>query len=275
MTADDVAAPAGPGPSLKVAREEIGIRVLELARSLKVEERVVVAIDEERYEELPPRAYSRGYVRRYADLVGLDADEMSARFDAVCQERPLTRPVVSGRRAPPLADFFRRRAGLLYGSLVSLFIAVIASAVVWITWQSSNDATAPESPVPWDHGVNESNAPGADSAPAEASEESSADSLAPAAAADGSSDTGPTVAPQVDELRFVFGETSWVEVRDGDGDLIHADLERAGASLTVSGQAPFTIVLGYAPGVRLTYNSDPVALGPHTRDRQAELVVGR
>ena len=86
------------------------------------------------------------------------------------------------------------------------------------------------------------------------------------------SPVGPLVV--TDELEFLFSDDCWVEVRGGEGELLHMDLARAGDTLNVTGDAPFSIVLGYAPGVRLTYNGDAVALGPHTRNRKAELVLG-
>lgn len=77
-----------------------------------------------------------------------------------------------------------------------------------------------------------------------------------------------------DTLGFRFNEDSWVEVRNGVGDLIHADLGEMGQTISVRGDAPFSILVGYAAGVQLTYNGDPVALTPHTRQSVARLVVG-
>lgn len=77
-----------------------------------------------------------------------------------------------------------------------------------------------------------------------------------------------------DQLSLAFDEDSWVEVEDARGDLIHAELGSSGESYVVHGQAPFSIVIGYAPGVRVAFNGDPVALPPHTRQTVARLVVG-
>ena len=77
-----------------------------------------------------------------------------------------------------------------------------------------------------------------------------------------------------DALTFRFNEESWVEVRDGAGALIYEDLGAAGQTVRVTGNAPFSVLVGYAAGVQLTYNNDPVALAPHTRQAVARLVVG-
>ena len=51
--------------------------------------------------------------------------------------------------------------------------------------------------------------------------------------------------------------------------------KRAGDHLEVRGEAPFTITLGYAPGVQLEYNGESVMLAQHTNDNDvAGLVLG-
>jgi len=56
---------------------------------------------------------------------------------------------------------------------------------------------------------------------------------------------------------------------------LFADLGRAGQTLMFVGLAPYTMVLGYAPGVILEFNSEVVALAPHTRNNIASLVLGQ
>ncbi len=76
-------------------------------------------------------------------------------------------------------------------------------------------------------------------------------------------------------LAFQFARDSWVEVIDASGARLHQALERAEDQLDVRGAAPFTITLGYAPGVRLEYNGEPVMLAQHTNDNNvAKLVLG-
>ncbi len=75
-------------------------------------------------------------------------------------------------------------------------------------------------------------------------------------------------------LVFRFSDDCWVEVLDAGGALVHGDLEHAGNELEVSGQAPFALTLGYASGVELEYNGQPVMLEPHTKNNVARLVLG-
>ena len=77
-----------------------------------------------------------------------------------------------------------------------------------------------------------------------------------------------------DTLLFSFGEDCWVEVQDGNGELIYGDLSRAGSTLEVSGIPPLRVLLGYAHGVSLMHNGSRVALAPHTRNNVASFVLG-
>ena len=78
-----------------------------------------------------------------------------------------------------------------------------------------------------------------------------------------------------DVLEFRFTEECWVEIKSNTGRNLYSDLSRAGQTLRLTGAGPFRILLGYAPGVRLAYNDESVALGPHTRNNVATLVLGQ
>jgi len=262
----------GPGPALREARRRAGIEVADVAEALKVDAAIVLAIDQERHEDLPGSAFTQGYVRRYAELVGLDGEQMVARLDAVLPDAPPPQPVARTRRPPSFSNLFRQHAGVLYGSFVAVLVVAITVSV-WIAWPSNVDPAGTVGPRfgPGETGSIAARTPAAsDGASGDVSTGRSGES--PLAGGDASADGEADAL--VDRLRFFIDEDSWVEVRDRKGDVLHADLQSAGRSLTVVGQPPFSIVVGYAPGVRLTFNDEPVALGPHTRDRQASLVLG-
>jgi cytoskeleton protein RodZ len=78
-----------------------------------------------------------------------------------------------------------------------------------------------------------------------------------------------------DRLAFSFTEDCWVEVQSASGERLYSDLSRAGSELDLVGDGPFRILLGYAPGAELSFNGEPVPLGPHTRNNVATLVLGQ
>lgn len=78
-----------------------------------------------------------------------------------------------------------------------------------------------------------------------------------------------------DRLSLLFTEDCWVEIKDTSDNTLFGDLGRAGQQLELVGSGPFRVLLGYAPGVLLKYNDEPVALSPHTRNNVASLVLGQ
>ena len=78
-----------------------------------------------------------------------------------------------------------------------------------------------------------------------------------------------------DQLRFTFSDECWVEVKSTTGENLYSDLNRAGRTLILTGSGPFRILLGYAPGVSLEFNGEPVPLDRYTRNNVANLVLGQ
>ena len=79
-----------------------------------------------------------------------------------------------------------------------------------------------------------------------------------------------------DDLEFTFSDECWVQVKDGEGDVVYRDLNRAGDVMTVYGIAPFEVLLGKAPAVIMLFRGEPVSLGKlMTRDQTAIVKTAR
>lgn len=76
------------------------------------------------------------------------------------------------------------------------------------------------------------------------------------------------------ELTLVFNGDSWVEVTDAQGERLVYRLAKAGMSRTVTGASPFTVQLGYVPGVEIFYNGVPYDLSRFSGRRSAQFNVG-
>lgn len=270
--ADDAPAPPAPyGLALKAARERMGVRPADVAASLHLEESVIRAMEEGREDELPARVYVRGYIRAYANLLGLDADQLAAQFDklAPAHETAAT-PVVgaAGKRAVR-ADLPQRRAGVILGVVVVIIVVALAGTL-WGVWRSfdwsfvTDAADEMRAAPPWRSEPSERDGSGT---PTSASDDGRA------AAADGGESARPEQASApVATLEFTFKENSWVEVHDRSR-MVYGELGTAGESVSVAGHPPFTIAIGYAAGVELRYRGEVIALAPHTQGGVANLVV--
>jgi cytoskeleton protein RodZ len=62
----------GVGSLLKRRREELQQDIEDISRQLRIRSVYVLAIEEGRFQELPGNAYAVGFVRAYADYLGLD-----------------------------------------------------------------------------------------------------------------------------------------------------------------------------------------------------------
>ena len=70
----------GVGTELKSVREEIGSTRAEFASQLRIREPYLGAIEDGRFDDLPGPVYAVGFIRSYADAVGLDGEEFVERF---------------------------------------------------------------------------------------------------------------------------------------------------------------------------------------------------
>jgi cytoskeleton protein RodZ len=72
------------GSSLRETRVRRGLELAQVAAETRIRTRYLQALEEERFERLPGSVYAKGFLRTYADYLGLDSqlflDEYDARF---------------------------------------------------------------------------------------------------------------------------------------------------------------------------------------------------
>ena len=74
------------GADLQAARDRLGWGIADVAASLRIRAPYLSALEQGRLGDLPGPAYAVGFLRTYATLLGLDADEMARRFRAEAAE---------------------------------------------------------------------------------------------------------------------------------------------------------------------------------------------
>ena len=62
------------GPSLAAARLALGLDLADVERETRIRTRYLAALEDEDFDALPADAYAAGFLRTYADYLGLDAD---------------------------------------------------------------------------------------------------------------------------------------------------------------------------------------------------------
>src|SRR3981081_2745226 len=89
-----VVAPAGPGARLRAAREAAGLSLDQVAQQLKLAPRQGKALEDESSGGRPGRTLSRGFVRNYARLLHLDAQDLLEHLPDVSQAPALESPTL-------------------------------------------------------------------------------------------------------------------------------------------------------------------------------------
>ena len=269
-----------PNVRLREAREAQSLTTADVARRLKLSVWQVEALESGEYQQLPGPIFVRGFVRNYARLLKLDADELA---HAVSGFLPQTAP---GPEAPPSRDIPFPPAGTgrwrRYAVGAVVIVALLAVYEFYFNEQRTPVATRSEPPV----AANAVPPPSKAAAPAGKAQAESSKPPATTAAAGQVAVAAPTLAPASAsqfrervphpddrEVRFVFNEESWVEIRDRNDQTIFAQLNRAGTTRRVIGLPPLYVVVGNSQGVRMTYDGREIDLARHTKIDVARLTL--
>lgn len=145
-TYDGAEPPAGyrgsVGASLREAREQLGWSIADLAAHLRIRGAYLEAMEAGRAIDLPGMAYTIGFLRTYAQALGLDPDEIARRYRAETGDggkRPqLSFPAPVPDRGVPAG------AVVLIGAIIA-----VGAYVGWYRW-SANERPRTEQvqPVP-------------------------------------------------------------------------------------------------------------------------------
>ena len=283
------------GTQLREAREALGLKVSDIAKTLKLGQRQVEALENGQWDGLPGATFIRGFVRNYARLVQLDPITLVTQLDPVLVKPvdTLAVPRVQPSDMPQFGGGPARRDRVVVA--VGLLAVVLAAALYFLLpndlaalrtdLQSFLDSLArKEEPAAPPSAVAQSEPvlpPGATTQqvlnpqaviPGESPTvvaSSASPASVPAAA------SAPTVPQSAVEgqMRLVADKEAWVEVRDRENKVDFSQRLSAGAEQVVGGQGPLSVVVGYAPGVRLFWRGQNIDLMPHSRGDVARLVL--
>ena len=285
-TIDVEAAPAQFGRQLAVARESCGLSVAEVARQLRLTPSQVEAMEAGDYQRLPGPVFARGFIRNYARLVKLDPGVLLASAERQLLPAAQGEPEFSHSVNIPFPtgrEIRWRKYGIAAAVALVLLVPVVIfeayhedatqvtvkSGTVALPQPQVVERMAAASAVPQIAAVSDAEVKPVPTTDAIASSEKPAPerSTRPAYAAARERKTG------VHQVKFTFDAQSWVEIHDRTGRRIFSQLNAAGTDQAVSGEAPLTLVVGNARGVRLTHNSQPVDLAPYTKIDVARLTL--
>ncbi|HEY9202647.1 MAG TPA: RodZ domain-containing protein [Gammaproteobacteria bacterium] len=254
---------------LRQAREQAGLSVQQVASQLLLAVDIIEAIEKADMERLPSSTFVVGYIRSYAKILNVPADEVIEAYNALVPP-----PTESVSTQSPFAEAETVKSNK-QPLLAYTIIAIVVAALLWWalnpplkTEQSADTQQASEFSAQVESFASDATpqeftapAPTEDTAPVEDTVEP-VDSADPEPVVQQESSQQDTLqgldAPLFDELILTGVAESWAEVVDANGDRLFYQLINNGEEVKLSGQAPFDVFLGNAPVIRIEVNNSLV-----------------
>lgn len=285
------------GQRLASARRALNLTQEQVAADLRLNVRLIKALEEENYSVLPTQMYIAGYLRNYARLLKIPVEPLLNALNMVQLESP---PLISDVSRP------RKRS---YSSLIvklfglALLVVVLAGLVSWIQTldfslftskysdteqlEQSNPTGPTALSIPLPEIVTDDPAVTGNGTPESVSDtEIQLEAPLPAVKEEPPVEVVapekvkvPVVQPEIVkagvELVLSFSSDSWVEVKDSTGEKLLYDLYRKGQSKQITGSPPFNVFLGNAAGVTVEYNGQVYDATAHVSGNIARFDIGR
>jgi len=122
------------GAILAQTRERNGLTLEQVEERTKIRVKYLRALEDEDWEVLPAPAYTRGFLRAYAEELDLDSellvDEFRARHESATGTFELPEPVLRGRRG---FDTSKRGPPVGWILIAALTVVVIVLVVLILT----------------------------------------------------------------------------------------------------------------------------------------------
>ena len=130
------------GGSLREARLKRGLTPADVQKAIRIRDRYLQALEEERWDVLPGDAYVKGFLRTYADYLGLDGnlyvEEYNSRFAHPDEPSQLVPQRFDRKRPLGGVGFLRPLV------VVGVMVAIVAAVAAWqLRGSSGNPQGAP------------------------------------------------------------------------------------------------------------------------------------
>src|SRR5512133_3948171 len=114
------------GESLRKTRTGRGLTLVEASEATKIRVRYLRALEAEEWDVMPAPAYARGFLRTYADYLGLDGEAQAEELRRTV-EPPPPEARAPERAAPVPGIGGRRQIG--WGAVAALAVVAVAGII--------------------------------------------------------------------------------------------------------------------------------------------------
>lgn len=134
------------GSSLREARVRQGLEFAEIETGTKIRGKYLHALEDEHFDVLPGETYIKGFLRTYAEYLGLDGqlyvDEFNSRYVAPEEIQP-----IRARRTAHTRSHRRVQGGVLVAALVGIAVVTALVIVAWTSGSPSKQNLAGVNPT--------------------------------------------------------------------------------------------------------------------------------
>lgn len=297
------AAEAELGETLRATREAQDLSIEEIAAELRIEARLLRALEQQRFQELGAPVFAKGYLKQYANRLDLDYGDLLIQYYRLAEphdvtiepskvirlrdERQITVWVIAALTLLLIAVFLFIWLGDSFvispppvvsppqGDVLSESAAVIDPAAALATPSTPRrDSEPPVGGAPQSSQVSPaptlSSEPQAIDAPGDTTAlavERGADLPPSESILDSQTATSVTAAREPGSVQIVldFAAESWTEISDARGERLYYGLARAATRAEIAGVPPISFLLGDADAVNLLVDGEPYAIPAGSR----------
>ena len=278
------------GEKLKQEREKRKISLEQISSSTKIGTRMLQALEEDKFNQLPGGIFNKGFVRAYSRCVGLDEDQTVAEYLQASGDAPPPRTEIGGyedgerkneareneqnvRRLEAISDAPARP--LPWGLFAALLLVVALALSFWSHRErertrqavrpTPTTGTAPSSSAAGGAASGGANPDIGARSPTAASPTNiaptggSAPSAAPNAPTDLSA-AAPAATPGEFTVVIHAREESWVTIT-ADGKTLSSELLAAGSERSVQGRKEIIVRAGNSGGIDFRFNGNKLDTG--------------
>lgn len=138
----EIPAPSsGPGRLLQQARKDLRLAPEDVAQILHLSRKQIVALEQDDYKNLPGPTYVRGYLRSYAQLLGLSPEKVLESYNNLTVP---SKPISLPKSAPPPQITSSDR--LIKTATVG--VAAVVLGLVYLWWRSEENSPEQTSSPP-------------------------------------------------------------------------------------------------------------------------------
>ncbi len=288
------------GGALRLARENQGLVVQDIASRLRISPKQIEAIEADNFAVLPEPTIVRGFIRNYAKLLKISAEPLLDAYNVLVPSNAPHEFTIKPASNMKVTSYDKPKAGRYIWAGLILLVGLGA----WLFYQSYVEKPSPIKPTASVNSIEslpEVALPAAEraSAPqaitalslpsadagatvtADAANQALSANATPANAQPVSAPTLPSIEPVepavtspangTAKLEFNANQETWVSVVDTTGKEIFNKTIFAGSRESIDITPPVNVVVGNAGATSMSMNGKPVDLAPHSRQNVAHI----